>query len=250
MTPIGHFMCASAVAGTLDVTKKDETTWCFLYYALFLVTFYVSALFFQPGVWAMHLHDWFGNIALIFFMIYWGRGDARKQCFVCLLIGGQILSAYTHMFDVLALKLTGSIPVGMWRPHNIFHTPFAAFLIPLITMPIVRLLTKGLSFKRIYFFLTLGYFLHIFADTVTYNYQIYPLWPLGSFHFAVIDAFQRPEVVSQWLGNPLYIFSEASKENIDGFIVYKAELMVNFLLAALFFAKTISDRLIGKIKVI
>ncbi|MFH1874567.1 MAG: hypothetical protein ABH859_05205 [Pseudomonadota bacterium] len=246
MTPIGHFMSASAVAGSLDLISKRNTFLCFAYYLLFLIIFYVTTLFFNPGPWAMYLHDQFGNVALLFFIIFWGRKDEKKQYFVAILIGAQILSAYTHIFDVLALKLLGEIPTGMWRPHNIMHTPFAALLVSLIVLPVISFLMKNKNFKALYFYLVLGYLLHIFADTITYNYQIYPLWPISSFHFALIDFFQRPEVVSNFLGNPLYIFSQPSVENIDGFIVYQAEVAVNFLLAAFFIIKYWSDRLLKR----
>ena len=93
--------------------------------------------------------------------------------------------------------------------------------------------------------LCLGYFLHIFADTATYNYQIYPLWPLSSYSFAVVDFFQRSDaVIGSFLGNPLYIFEKSTKENIDGFIVYKAEVLINLLLAALFYIRCIWRRLV------
>lgn len=245
MTPIGHFTCASAVAGTADVISWRETAACYGYYALFLIVFAVSAHFFAPGPWAMHLHDWAGNLALLFFLLLWSRRAPRMQAFVCLLIGGQVLSAYTHMFDVIVLKLTGQIPTGMWRPHNILHTPLAALVVSLVATPLVGLVTRGLSRGRIFCFLLLGYLLHIFADTVTYGYPIYLFWPLHPYHVALIDVFQRPEVASPWLGNPLYIFSLPSQENTDGFIVYKAEVAVNLLLGALVAIKAIVRRIMG-----
>ncbi|MBT3182214.1 MAG: hypothetical protein HN337_06895 [Deltaproteobacteria bacterium] len=248
MTPIGHFMCASAVAGNIDLTTEKETNLCFAYYGLFLLTFWILSLIFAPGKWAMYVHDQFGNAALVFFLIYWGGKDARRQAFVCLLIGGQVLSAYTHIFDVTVLKLTGEIPLGMWRPHNILHTPMAAFLVPLIFLTPIKMLLRRVSWRAAYFMLCLGYFLHIFADTVTYSYQIYPLWPFNSFHFAVIDYFQRSDaIIGTFLGNPLYIFEKSTKENIDGFIVYKAEVLINVLLAVLFYIKS-SWRRISKLE--
>ncbi len=245
MTPIGHFMCASAVAGNIDVTTEKETLAAFSYYVFFLLVFGALTAFLSPGVWAMHLHDQFGNAAFLFFLIFWSRKETRKRYFVCLLIGGQILAAYTHIFDVIVLNLAGSVPAGMWRPHNILHTPLAALLIPLIATPLVRLLVGSIGFWRIFFYLALGYFLHIFADTITYNFQIYPLWPMSGFHFSLVEMIQQPDAVSQWLGNPLYVFSKASRENIDGFIVYKAEVMINLLLMVLFAAKSISRRAIA-----
>ena len=226
----------------------------------------------------MYLHDWFGNAALLFFLIFWIRKDERRQYFVCLLIGSQILSAYTHAFDVLWLKLTGAIPEGMWRPHNILHTPLAAVVISLIATPltgwIMRLLQKSspdviatpslsrgkqshgiaaaplgprndfCKMGKIFFFLTLGYFLHIFADTITYNFQIYPVWPLSDYHFSLVSFFQQPDAVSSWLGNPLYVFSAPNLKNIDGFIVYRAEVLVNLLLMMLYFMKIISGKIL------
>lgn len=242
MTPIGHFMCEAALAGNVDLTDERETTLCFAYYLLFLVVFSVLSLFLAPGTWAMHLHDWFGNAALIFFLLFWGRKDERRKFFVCILIGGQILAAYTHMFDAIALKLTGSIPEGMWRPHNVLHTPLAAIVVPLLATPPVKWLLRSASYSRVFFFLCLGYLLHIFADTITYAYPIYLFWPLIPAKFAIVDFFRSPDAVGAFLGNPLYIFQPPSAANTDGFIVYKAELAVNAMLAALYAIKCAARR--------
>jgi len=237
MTPIGHFMCQAAVAGNVELTDERETVLCFAYYVLFLVTFWITAHIFAPGTWAMYLHDWFGNAALIFFILFWGRKDVRRQSFVCLLIGGQVLAAYTHMFDVITLRTIGHIPEGMWRPHNILHTPLAALVVPLVFAPLVSFLMKRIGVLRAYFFLALGYLLHIFCDTITYSYPIYVFWPLSPFSFALVGFFQQPDCVSRFLGHPLYIFQEATEENRDGFIVYSAEVVINLLLMALFAIK-------------
>ncbi len=245
MTPIGHFMCQAAVAGNIDLTTEKETYLCFAYYTFFLIIFWILSHLFAPGTWAMYLHDQFGNVALIFFLLYWGRKDERRQSFVCVMIGGQILAAYTHMFDVIVLKILGEIPTGMWRPHNVLHTPIAALVTPLIALPLVRFLMKGPSIKRAYFFLALGYFLHIFADTITYDYGIYLLWPMSSFNISLAGLFQRPDCISRFLGSPLYIFQQPTEKNIDGFIVYNAEVAVNLLLIALFMVKGASRRFFG-----
>jgi hypothetical protein len=242
MTPVGHFMCGAAVAGNCDVTSEKETNLCFSYYLLFLLCFFILSRMFQPGVWAMYLHDWFGNAALLFFIVAWSRKEPRQRFFVCLLIGGQILSAYTHIFDAIFLKFTGAVPEGMWRPHNILHTPLAALIIPLIALPFVRLLVGKISLWKIYFFLSLGYFAHIVADSITYNFQLYLLWPFSGFHLSLAGMIQQPDAASSLLGNPLYVFSPPSRENIDGFIVYQAEVLFNMLIMALFTVKCISRR--------
>jgi len=244
MTPIGHFASSAFIAGNIDLLEKKETIFCFSYYFLFLVVFYFLTLLFAPGPWAMYLHDWFGNAALLFFLIFWIRKDERRQYFVCLLIGSQILSAYTHAFDVLWLKLTGAIPEGMWRPHNILHTPLAALAIPLIVTPVAGWIMKNKNWARIFFYLTAGYFLHIICDTITYNFQIYPVWPLSDYHFSLVSFFQQPDAVSSWLGNPLYVFSAPNLKNIDGFIVYRAEVLINLLLMMLYFMKIISGKIL------
>ena len=244
MTPIGHFICSSTVAGNIDLLDKKETAFCFLYYILFLAVFYILTFFFQPGPWAMHLHDWAGNAALLFFLIFWTRKGLREQYFVCILIGAMILSSYTHAADALYLKIAGSIPEGMWRPHNILHTPLAALVIPAVFTPLVGLIMKNKYWLKIFFYLSAGYFLHIVCDTITYSYQIYPLWPVSGYHFSLVSFFQQPDAVSLWLGNPLYVFSAPDVKNIDGFIVYKAEILINLLLMVLFLIKCVSHRLL------
>jgi len=244
MTPIGHFTCQAAVAGNTDLITERETAFCFAYYFFFLIVFWISTHFFAPGTWAMYLHDQFGNAALLFFILYWGRKDIRRQSFVCILIGGQVLSAYTHAADVIMLKASGHIPEGMWRPHNIMHTPLAALIVPLVFAPVVSFLMKGISVLRAYFFLSLGYFLHIFCDTITYDYPIYLFWPLSSFSVSLVEFFQKPDCVSAYLGNPLYVFQRATEENRDGFIVYSSEVLINLLLMSLYAVKLSVRKLI------
>jgi len=203
MTPIGHFQCEAALAGNIDLTTERETSLCFAYYLVFLAVFFVLKLLIPAGTWAMHLHDWFGNAALIFFIILWSRKDDRRKYFVCLLIGGQVLSAYTHMFDSIVLSLHGSIPEGMWRPHNILHTPLAALVVPLIALPLIRLLMGKISLRAAYLFLCVGYLLHIVSDTITYGYPVYALWPILPAKFALVDFFRSPDAIGAYMGNPL-----------------------------------------------
>lgn len=243
MTPIGHFISCAAVGSVADLTSERETAWCAAYYVLFLAVFGVCAHLMAPGMWAMYLHDWFGNAALIFFLVAWGRAAPRQQAFVCLLIGAQILAAYTHLFDTIALKTMGMVPEGMWRPHNILHAPLAAVVVSFIATPLVRLLTKGLSFTRVFFFCAVGYVLHILMDTMTYQYGLYVLWPVSDMRWSLISVFQQPDAVSRWLGNPLYMFEPPSVHNIDGFIVYMSEVALNVLLALLVVFKYASRRL-------
>jgi hypothetical protein len=239
-------MCASAVAGSVDLLDEKETNLCFAYYGIFLIVFAMLTQFYAPGKWAMYVHDQAGNAALLFFLLYWGLKDGRRQLFVCLLIGGQVLSAYTHMFDVIFLHIAGYVPEGMWRPHNIMHTPLAGFLIPLAVLPLARLVFRRAGILGCYFMMTLGYFLHIFADTVTYDYQVYVFWPFSGWSFTLISVFQRPDIISSaFLGNPLYIFEKSTAENVDGFIVYRAEVAVNIFLAALFYVKAIVKRVLA-----
>lgn len=240
-------MSASAVAGTVELTTERETAWCFGWYAFFLATFAVLARFFVPGIWAMHLHDSFGNAALLFFLLSWSRKDRRRQLFVCLLLGGQVLAAYTHIFDVIVLNLAGAIPEGMWRPHNILHTPLAAIVVSLVATPLVRLVLRAVAFREAFFFLLVGYAMHIVMDAITYAYPVYLLWPASPWSASLVSVFQQPDAVSRWLGNPLYVFAEPGVENIDGYIVYRSEVAVNLLLAALVAVKAIARRILGRV---
>jgi hypothetical protein len=245
MTPIGHFACAAAVAGNIDLLAERETIWGLSYYVLFLVVFAALAFFLTPGAWGMQLHDQFGNAALFFCLILWWRGSERQRLFLCVLLGGQVLAAYTHVFDRLALALTGGVPEGMWRPHVILHTPLAALVISLIAAPIVKWLLRLPGVWKTFLYLLIGYGLHIFADTITYRFPIYVLWPFSDFHGSLAALFSPPDAVSRWLGNPLSLFSPPSAENSDGFIVYWAEPLVIGLLAVLFFLRSVSRRLLG-----
>jgi hypothetical protein len=246
MTPIGHFACTAAVAGNIDLLSERETVGCLAFYVLFLAVFAALAQFLAPGTWAMQLHDQFGNAALVALLILWWRGEERQRLFLCLLIGAQVLSAYTHVFDRVVLAWWGAVPEGMWRPHTILHPPLAAFAISLAAAPLLNWLLGLRGVWRTFFFLVVGYLLHIFADTITYHFQVYPFWPVSSLHGSLAASFMAPDSVSRWLGNPLYVFSAPSAANIDGFVVYRAEPVIIGLLAALFLAKMISKRLVRK----
>ncbi len=248
MTPIGHFMCAAAVAGCSDVTSKRETSYSFLYYAIFLALFGIFAAVLSPGKWAMYFHDWAGNIALLYFFFAWRKDGGKKGAFVLLLIGGQVLSAYTHAFDSIFLWRDGFVPEGFYRPHNILHTPLAIVVVPLIALIPVRLIVKNVSLRLAYFSMVLGYLMHVVADSVTYDYPLYLLWPVNDFSASLVSLFRGPDSVSAWLGNPLYLFETGSAANTDGYIVYKAELFVNAALAFLFGVKCAYARLLGEKK--
>ncbi len=112
MTPIGHFMCASAVAGNAGLLEEKETNLCFAYYGFFFLRSRFSPKFCIQADGLCIFMTSSATPLLFFFLFFWGGKDRRRQLFVCLLIGGQILSAYTHMFDVIYLKFAGYIRKG------------------------------------------------------------------------------------------------------------------------------------------
>jgi hypothetical protein len=234
VTPIGHFTSSAVTAGTAGFLKPKEVFIVGAYYVLFLIVFHFLAVTYGPGMWGMDVYNTASDIPFYGLLIFWfRRGTRGRKLALCVGIGALVLSAYSHLFDKITLHFLPDLPEGMWRPHNVFHTPFAAIALSALAAPLLAWGMKLPDRRTIFGALALGYLLHIFVDTTTYNYPIYWLWPFSDLNTDFIHYFQAPDVSSKWLGDPFFVASPPVHNNPQGYIMYVSEPLIN--LAMLFF---------------
>ncbi|MGE5185941.1 MAG: metal-dependent hydrolase [Acidobacteriota bacterium] len=230
MTPIGHLTSSAVVAGSAGLLKPRELKWATLWYVVFLVVFSILRATITWGDWGMQVYDTFSDLPFYILLIVWFRSERRKQLTLGIFIGGLILACYSHLFDKAFLLVSDTLPDGMFRPHNMIHSPFFAIALSALATPLIGKLMKLPDRLPLFVALVTGYLLHITMDTITYDYPIYWLWPFSDYHATFITAFQQPDVTSHWLGNPYFIADMPLKSNPQGYILYWSELLLNCLL--------------------
>jgi hypothetical protein len=234
MTPIGHFTSSAVVAGSAGWLKPRELLYWTIWYVVFLVVFSILRAMIPWGEWGMHVYDTFSDVPFYLLLIVWFRGERRRQLTLGIFIGGLILAAYSHLFDKAFLLFMDDLPDGMWRPHNMIHSPFFGIALSALFAPLLAKLMKLPEWLPLFCALLIGYFLHIVMDTITYEYPIYWLWPFSDYHSTFIHAFQAPDATSSWLGNPYFVAVPPIKSNPQGYILYWSELLLNVLLLAFY----------------
>ncbi len=106
-----------------------------------------------------------------------------------------------------------------FRPHNFWHAPFFAILLSaLVALILPRILnsigeivrnktqfqlkkfeTKFLPLFSITF---LGYLFHIFADSITYDFDVWWLFPFSDVHFSLYDLANAGKLLATDVANP------------------------------------------------
>ncbi len=238
MTPIGHLTSSSVVAGSAGFLKPREMVWATAYYGLFLIVFSILRATIAPGDWGMTVYNTFSDVPFYALLILWARKERRKQLTLGIFIGGLVLAAYSHLFDKAFLLMFPDLPEGMWRPHNIFHTPLFGIALSALVTPLLARIMKMKDRLPLFAALVLGYMLHITVDTITYQYPIYWFWPFSDYHATFITAFQQPDAVSSWLGNPFFIADMPLQSNPQGYILYWSELLLNVILLGFYWMVT------------
>lgn len=246
MTPIGHFTSSGLVAGISCLISPKVTTRIILYYILVMGIFFVWIRF-PHSARAVQLYiDWAGNVASIFILVLFFRGTHEQRLFIGILVGSQLLAGFSHCFDGFVLWLNGSIPNGMWRPHHFWHTPVFAVVYSALVTPLFSVLLRLKPYRDVFAMILIGYLLHILADTITYDFPIYWFWPLTDKGAVSIARAWIPPGdhtgFANAFGNPLYHFGFSPENPYWGWTMYRAELVVNLLLATLFFIQRMIHR--------
>ena len=129
MTPIGHFTSSAVVAGSAGLLKPREVFLSLAYYVFFLIVFAILTANIAPGMWGMQVYDTFSDVPFYLLVLIWMRARPRRQLALALGIGNLILPAYSHLFDKMFLFFMDRLPEGMYRPHNILHSPMAGLIL-------------------------------------------------------------------------------------------------------------------------
>lgn len=158
---------------------------------------------------------------LILYILYlaWIKKKPFFKLFM-LVTATVIIAGQSHGADQL-LGLFAEVPSKSCslRPHNLWHTPIFAFLLSVIaTLLIPRLLNfvrKGaskfrdvqwskfdLKFVPLLASTYLGYLLHVFADTITYDFDVWWAFPLSDINFSLYQLADAGELLAGDPTNP------------------------------------------------
>ncbi len=125
---------------------------------------------------------------------------AKLEQLSAVLFAATYISAASHAFDQV-LHDSGYVVEwhSMWRGHNLWHSPFTgivfSFLIAIIFINFFRYISKkgypeiepNSTFNALFFASLLGYLTHIIADVITYDFQVFWLFPFHDYHFSGED---------------------------------------------------------------
>jgi len=159
-------------------------------------------------------------IILYFLYLVLMRNESFLKLFMAS-FAAVILAGFSHSADRILIWIRGSIPSmdSPLRPHNLWHSPLFALslsiLATLIIPPVLNLLSQGISringsklsklepkiiplLAATYF----GYLTHIFADSITYDFDVWWIFPFSNVHFSLYDLANNGRVLALDQANP------------------------------------------------
>lgn len=247
MTPIGHLaLTTSAYSFSGMITPRDAGK-IYLSYGVIMFIVFFWATWGGGSMWIMHFIDLITWV--VFFAIFFSRyrGTTGEKSLIAALIGSQILSGFSHTFDKLSLMIFGSVPEGMWQPHIFWHSPLFAIMPCLVFTPVVSRLLKIPGRLLVFASLYLGYALHILADTITYDFPIYWLWPFHDFHWSIYRSFCPPLPVELGkFGSSFVNFGTSDYNAKWSWIMYSSEPAINLILITFYYPLLLIQKLVNK----
>lgn len=158
---------------------------------------------------------------IIFYILYlaWVRKRPFFKLFV-LCLATVFIAGQSHGADRL-FALIGQIPpmTSPIRPHNLWHTPAFGLILSAISaflIPRFLNLAKGViakfreidwanfdpSFVPLLAVTYLGYLIHVFADSITYDFDVWWMFPFSNIHFSLYDLADAGKLLATDPGNP------------------------------------------------
>jgi hypothetical protein len=149
----------------------------------------------------------------------------RKKPFLKLFmasLAAVVIAGFSHWADQILIWVDRCPPMtSALRPHNFWHAPLFALALSaavvLVTPPILNLLSRGISrmskIKPIWIKPKLvpllavtyfGYLTHIFTDSLTYDFNVWWLFPFSNVNFSLFDLanegvrFLPPSPANPW----------------------------------------------------
>lgn len=158
---------------------------------------------------------------IIFYILYlaWVKKKPFLKLFM-LTATTVIIAGQSHGADQL-LGLFVEIPSksSVFRPHNLWHVPIFALLISglsvLVIPKFLNYARRGIrkirkvdwaKFTPDYISLLavtfLGYLIHIFADSITYDFDVWWAFPFSRIHFSLYDLAESGKLLGESSYNP------------------------------------------------
>jgi len=188
--------------------------------ACYAVTVSVGYVALGPSMNLVRLTDIIAYL-LIVYIVYlaWVKKEPLLKLSV-LCIATVAIAGASHGADrVLGLFMQVPPAGSPFRPHNLWHSPLFALALSAVAawaVPRALNLLSGLAHNVRGMQLTklspraipllaatyLGYLIHVFADSITYDFDVWWLFPLSDVHFSLYDLANAGRLLALDTANP------------------------------------------------
>lgn len=200
----GHMLFAFAIAIGIGLyPAQPMKKLLFFMIAVMFVNFLIAAFLENPiynGIGVMLRAPVIGYLLYKRSQSSSAEDQARLEQLAIVLFGATYLSAASHAFDQV-LDDSGFFIEwrDMWRGHNVWHAPMTAIIFSFLTALIVfygfryigesknEIFITRSTVLGLFLACTFGYFTHIIADTITYDFQIFWFFPFIDYSFSGED---------------------------------------------------------------
>lgn len=168
----------------------------------------------------IHFTDLAAHLILLYILyLAWVKKKPFFKLFM-LCAATMVIAGFSHSGDRL-FALVGQLPsmTSPLRPHNLWHTPtFGLLLSALAALLIPRLLNsvrRGIAkvrkiewarfnprFVPLLAATYLGYLIHVFADSITYDFDVWWGFPFSRVHFSLYDLAHSGKLLAADPANP------------------------------------------------
>lgn len=158
---------------------------------------------------------------IILYMLYLAWTGRRPYLKLFMFSAATVIVAgQSHGADHL-LGFFAEVPsmTSPLRPHNFWHSPLVALLLSALTALLLPRLLNALrgiperlasveleefkpDFMPILSITYLGYLFHVFADSITYDFDVWWLFPFSDLHFSIYELGDTGKLLATDPGNP------------------------------------------------
>jgi len=159
------------------------------------------------------------SIVLCILYLAWVKQKAPLKLFMLCLATVAIAGASHGADRVFSMFCQVPPADSPFRPHNLWHSPLfglalsavAAFAVPRVLNLLSRLVfrARGVELPSISAKIVpllaatyLGYLLHVFADAITYDFDVWWLFPFSESHYSLYDLANAGKLLALDAANP------------------------------------------------
>lgn len=212
MDIFSHFVFIIALILPILSMDESEDIWkiLFVVVSFSLVVFFIIAMSIPFLIWSGAL----ACSAMVYF--FYKSLENRRYFFVfSAIVGAVAVSSLSHVVDYMVIALPISIPPmdSPFRPQNLWHTISFSILLTGLTALLLPKLHRHFSSKfnykkyefgfiSVFSSILLGYLSHIFADSITYDFDVWWAFPFSDIHFSLYDLADSGLLLMESNANP------------------------------------------------